>query len=75
MDPVSRPANPPLLVALTALHCTLFPIPIVTLFWEDHVGMSLADIMWLQALFGLSVVILEFPSGYFASVSFNLTAI
>ncbi len=44
----------------------LFPIPIVTLFWKDQIGMSLADIMLLQAVFGLAVVVFEFPSGYVA---------
>jgi len=28
--------------------------------------MSLTDIMILQAVFGLSVVLVQFPSGYFA---------
>ena len=59
-------ANPRLLVLLHALQFTLFPIPIITLFWKDQIGLSLADIMVLQAVFGLSVVLLEFPSGYVA---------
>jgi choline dehydrogenase len=44
----------------------LFPIPIITLFWKDQIGMSLADIMILQALFGVAVVVFEFPSGHLA---------
>src|SRR5262249_29682964 len=44
----------------------LFPIPIITLFWKDQIGMSLADIMWLQAIFGATAVVCEFPSGYVA---------
>jgi MFS family permease len=59
-------ANPRLLVALSGLHFVLFPIPVITLFWRDQVGMSLTDIMVLQAAFGLAVVLLEFPSGYLA---------
>jgi MFS family permease len=59
-------ANPRLLVALAALQFTLFPIPIVTLYLKDQIGLSLADIFLLQAVFGLSVVLLEFPSGYVA---------
>ena len=43
-------ANPRLLVALAALQFTLFPIPIVTLFWKDQIGLSLADIFVLQAV-------------------------
>jgi MFS family permease len=59
-------ANPRLLVGLAALQFTLFPIPIITLFWKDQIGLSLADIFVLQAVFGLAVVVLEFPSGYVA---------
>ena len=58
--------NPRLLVALAALQFVLFPIPTITLFWKDQIGMSLADVMALQAVFGLAVVICEFPSGYLA---------
>jgi MFS family permease len=58
--------NPRLFVAFSALHFVLFPIPIVTLFWKDHIGMSLTDIMVLQALFGIAVATVQFPSGYFA---------
>jgi MFS family permease len=59
-------ANPRRLVALSALRYTLFPIPVITLFWTDQIGMSLADVMTLQAVFGLAVVVCEFPSGYLA---------
>jgi len=58
--------NPRLLVALSALQFTLFPMPIITLFWTDQIGMSLTDVMTLQAIFGLAVVLCEFPSGYLA---------
>src|SRR5262245_44241240 len=58
--------NVRLLVAFAAFQFMLFPIPIITLFWKDQIGMSLADIMLLQAMFGVSVVLFEFPSGYFA---------
>ena len=58
--------NVRLLVVYTACQFLLFPIPIITLFWKDHIGMSLADIMVLQAIFGLAVVLCEFPSGYLA---------
>ena len=58
--------NVRLLVAFAAFQFLLFPIPIITLFWKDQIGMSLADIMVLQAIFGLSVVVFEFPSGYLA---------
>lgn len=59
-------ANPRLLVALSALQFAIFPIPVITLFWKDQIGMSLTDVMVLQAVFGLAVVLLELPSGYLA---------
>src|SRR6266542_2089032 len=63
---VSPTTNPRLLVALSALQFALFPIPIVTLFLKDQIGLSLADVMTLQAVFATSVVLFEFPSGYLA---------
>jgi MFS family permease len=58
--------NPALLVASGGLRFALFPIPVITLFWRDHIGLSLTDIMVLQAIFGVSVVAFEFPTGYVA---------
>ena len=58
--------NPPLLVALAGFRFVLFPIPVITLFFMDQIGMSLMDVMVLQAIFGLAVVLFEFPSGYLA---------
>jgi MFS family permease len=58
--------NPRLLVAFASAQFALFPIPIITLFWRDQIGMSLTDVMFLQAVFSLSVVIFELPSGYLA---------
>jgi len=58
--------NPRLLVGLSALHSALFPIPVVTLFWTEQIGMSLTDVMTLQAGFSVAVVLCEFPSGYLA---------
>jgi MFS family permease len=67
--------NPRLIVALSGLHFVLFPIPVITLFWKDQIGMSLTDIMVLQAVFGVAVVLLEFPSGYFADRAGHRTSI
>ena len=58
--------NPSLLVTASALRSALFPIPVITIFWKDEIGMSLRDIMLLQAIFGATIVALEFPSGYIA---------
>ena len=61
-----RASTAALLVAYSGLHTVLFPVPIITIFWKDHIGMSLADIMNLQAIFALAAVVFEFPSGYVA---------
>jgi MFS family permease len=45
----------------------LFPAPVMVLFWQEN-GLSLTQVMVLQALFALGVVVLEIPSGYFADV-------
>jgi MFS family permease len=55
-----------LLVVSSALRAALFPIPIITLFWKDEIGITLSGIMWLQAIFGAAAVLVEFPSGYVA---------
>jgi MFS family permease len=60
------PRNPSLLVAHSAFSFVLFPLPVITLFLMDRIGMSVADVMALQAVFGAAVVLFEFPSGYLA---------
>ena len=42
----------------------LLPMAIITLFWKDQIGLSLTEILVLQALFSLATMIMEFPSGY-----------
>jgi MFS family permease len=58
------PNNLPLLNVFAGLKMTLFPMAIITLFWKDQIGLSLADILLLQAIFSLSTLLMEFPSGY-----------
>jgi MFS family permease len=58
--------NPPLLCAFHALQMALFPMAVITLFWKHTIGFSMTEIMLLQAIFGLTVALLEFPSGYLA---------
>jgi MFS family permease len=45
---------------------SLFPMAILTLFQQGHLGLSMTEIMVVQALFGLSLAVFEFPSGYLA---------
>jgi len=58
--------NPTLLVLAGALRAALFPIPVITIFWKEEIGMSLGDILLLQAIFAVTTVLLEFPSGHLA---------
>lgn len=44
----------------------LFPVAVITLFWKHAIGLDMGEILLLQALFGLSMAIFEFPSGYVA---------
>lgn len=42
----------------------LFPMAIITLFWKDQIGLTLTDILLLQAIFSVATVVMEYPSGY-----------
>jgi MFS family permease len=45
---------------------SLFPMAIVTLFMRHDIGLSMAQIMGLQAWFGLVAALGEFPAGFVA---------
>ncbi len=55
-----------LLYLFSALKMALFPMAIITLFWKDRIGLSLAEILLLQGCFSLATLLLEYPSGYLA---------
>jgi MFS family permease len=46
------------------LKMSLFPMAIITLFWKDHIGLSLTKILLLQGVYSVAVAIMEYPSGY-----------
>jgi len=52
------------LYAFSFLKMALFPMAIITLFWKDQIGLSLAEIMLLQGIFSLATLLMEYPSGY-----------
>jgi predicted MFS family arabinose efflux permease len=58
--------NPILVCALRAMQMALFPMAILSLFLDRHIGFGVTQIMLLQAVFGCTMVVLEFPSGYLA---------
>ena len=53
MPDVSR--NPRLLCIFHAMQMSLFPVAIVTPFWKHRIGMSMGEILLLQAIFGITV--------------------
>jgi MFS family permease len=63
-DPLHR--NPLLLCLIRAMQMAMFPMAILTVFLQREIGFGMAEIMLLQAVFGVTMVLLEFPSGYLA---------
>lgn len=45
---------------------TLFPVAVITIYWKHAIGLDMAEILLLQGLFGLSMAVFEFPSGWVA---------
>jgi MFS family permease len=60
----STHSNIPRLYAFSFLQMTLFPMAIITLFWKDHIGLSLTQILLLQGILSVVMVVMEYPSGY-----------
>jgi predicted MFS family arabinose efflux permease len=52
------------LYAFSVLKMTLFPMAVITLFWKDQIGLSLTEILVLQAIFSVACILMEYPSGY-----------
>ena len=70
MTPPSAAAlrrNVPLLYAIKALRWFMLIMPIIVLFYQDE-GLSMADVLLLQAIFSVVIVTLEVPSGWVADV-------
>jgi MFS family permease len=53
-----------LLYLFSALKMALFPMAVITLFWKDQIGLTLAEILLLQGCFSLATLLWEYPSGY-----------
>jgi MFS family permease len=58
--------NPALLCVHHALMMTLFPMAVLTLFQHEQLGLSVAEVMLVQAAFGGALAVFEFPSCYLA---------
>ena len=57
-------ANITRLYAFSFLQMTLFPMAIITLFWKDHIGLTLTQILFLQSILSIVMVVMEYPTGY-----------
>ncbi len=58
--------NIPLLYFITGVRSFMLIMPVVSLFFQQEVHLSLGELFLIQALFGISVFLLEVPSGYLA---------
>jgi MFS family permease len=47
-----------------ALKMMLFPMAIITVFWKDQIGLSLAEILLVNVFFSTANLVMEYPSGY-----------
>lgn len=56
-----------LLRIIRALDMAMIAIPIIVIYYQNH-GMTMQDVMLLQALFGAAMIVVEIPSGYFSDV-------
>jgi len=45
-----------------------FMMPVLNRLWNSEMGMTLSDVLTLQALFSLSFIILQIPTGIFADI-------
>ena len=52
---------------LKAVLWFMVAMPIIVLFFQEH-GLSLTEVMLLQAIYSLSVALFEIPSGYIADI-------
>lgn len=55
--------TPFLLVVFEAQRAALFPMAILTIFWQRQVGLSMLQIMVVQCVFSISQVAFELPAG------------
>ncbi|GFO60595.1 MFS transporter [Geomonas silvestris] len=58
------PANIRNLYIFSFLQMMLFPMAIITLFWKDHIGLTLTQILLLQGIFSVATLALDYPAGY-----------
>jgi len=56
-----------LLRTIKAIGMAMLTIPIIVIYFQQH-GLSMEEVMWLQAIFSATMIAIEIPSGYFSDV-------
>jgi len=56
-----------LLRTIKAIGMAMLTIPIIVIYFKQH-GLTMEDVMWLQAIFSATMIAIEIPSGYFSDV-------
>lgn len=59
--------NITLLRLIKVFGMAMLTIPIIVIYYRHH-GLTMQDVMWLQAIFGATMIAIEIPSGYFSDV-------
>ena len=60
-------SNLKILFIIQAIRWFMLFIPIIILFFQEN-GLNMTEILTIQAVFSISVILLEIPSGYFADI-------
>ena len=55
------------LYLIKATRCFILTVPIIVLFFKEN-GLSMKQILLLQALFSVAVLLLEVPTGFFSDI-------
>ena len=55
------------LYTIRAMRSFMLVIPFIVLFFQDN-GLSMFEVLILQAIFSITIVLFEIPSGYFADI-------
>ncbi len=57
-----------LLMGYTAAQCALPMVPVIVPFFENEVGLSFAEFLVIQAIFSVTMVLMEVPSGWISDI-------
>ena len=67
MSAIAIERNIPKLYLIKALRWFMLIMPIIVLFFQEN-GLSMTQVLLLQAIFSIAITVFEIPSGYFSDV-------